>query len=369
MITRILPAFLFLMLLTVPCRQAAAQEASTTIGGYGELHYNEPEGTAKGQLDFHRFVIYLNHEFNDWIGFYSETEIEHTYVSSEEGTGELSIEQAYVELRPWELLGFRAGILLAPVGIINQYHEPPTFHGVERPRFHSIILPTTWREAGAGVFGAPMDNLHYQLYMISSFEATGLSGSSGLRGGRQKALLASTANMALTGRVDYMPVLGLNLGGSFFTGGTTGGNEALGDGTVTILAGDVRYGIGNLALRAEAATVSIADADRINAALNKDVADQLFGWYVEAAYDVLPHLAADTEQQLFVFGRYEKNNTHASVTGFTANEAYDRTDITAGFSWKPTANVVFKLDYQLFDDARDSDARGQLNAGVGYAFF
>jgi hypothetical protein len=348
---------------------AQAQESSTTIGGYGELHYNEPEGSTKGQLDFHRFVIYLNHEFNDWIGFYSETELEHTLSGEGESGGIVALEQAYLELRTWKALGFRAGILLAPVGIINQVHEPPTFNGVERPRFHSIILPTTWREAGLGIFGHVLDNLNYQLYVMSSFKAEGFTASNGLRGGRQRAFNASTADMALTGRVEYMPLLGLNLGASFFTGGVTGGNDILGDAAVTVLAGDLRYGIGNLNLRGEAAMISIADADRINAVFGKSVADQLNGYYFEAAYNILPHLAAETEQQLHLFGRYEKNNTQAEVTGFTASEANDRTDITVGLTYKPVSNVVFKIDYQIFDDARDTDARGQFNAGIGYAFY
>lgn len=358
-----------LVMITIAAMPARAQESSTTVGGYGELHYNEPEGTAKGQLDFHRFVVYLNHEFNDWIGFYSETEIEHAVAGEGYSGSYLSLEQAYVELRAWKLLGFRAGILLAPVGYINLIHEPPTFHGVERPRYHSSTLPTTWREPGAGIFGHFTDNLNYQVYVMSNFRPDGMNGSSGLRGGRQKGHFASTANMAVTGRLEYMPLLGLNLGASFYTGGLSGGNDALGDAGVTVFAGDLRYGIGNLALRAEAASISIADADKLNAAFDNSVGDRIDGYYAEAAYNFLPHIVADTEQQLYVFGRYERNNTHAAVTGFEANPAYDRTDLTVGLTYKPTANVAVKLDYQLFDDARDSDARGQFNMGIGYVFF
>jgi hypothetical protein len=362
-----------LIVLLAVALPATAQDAGTTIGGYGELHYNEPEGAAPGKLDFHRFVIYLNHEFNDWISFASETEIEHTYLAGEGTPGELSIEQAFLELRPWDAYGFRAGIVLPPVGIINQYHEPPTFHGVERPNFHRVIIPTTWREAGVGFFGAPMHALHFQLYAVSSFKAEGFSAGSGLRGGRQKGAESSTKDMAVTGRVDYMPVLGLNLGASFFTGGVTQGIEALGDASVTILAGDARYTIGNLQLRGEVAMVSINDAVRINALFDagsqsRNIADKLNGWYAEAAYNLLPHLCSSA-QQLFVFGRYEKYNTQASVTGFEALDMYDRTDVTVGLTWLPESNVAFKIDYQLFDDARDLDAKGQFNAGMGYAFF
>lgn len=355
-----------LLLLAAPV--VVAQNTGTTVGGYGEVHYNEPEGSKKGMLDMHRFVIYLNHQFNDWIGFFSETEIEHTYLSSSSGPGELAIEQAFLEFTPWKKFGIRAGIVLPPVGIINQMHEPNTFHGVERPSFHRVLIPTTWREAGVGVFSTPVEGVHVQLYTVSSFKADGLNSSNGLRGGRWKAAEASTADMGFTGRVDVFPLAGLTIGGSFFTGGLTGGNEALGDASTSILAGDVRYGIGGLELRAEAAMISVSDAEKINAAFNKQVADKMNGFYVEAAYDFLRHIA-DTEQQLYIFGRYEGYNTQAETTGFDPVEAYDRTDTTVGLTWKPDPGVAVKIDYQLFDSAAADKAAGQLNIGFGYAFF
>lgn len=350
------------------CAPLHAQESRTSIGGYGEVHYNEPEGSRKGVLDVHRFVIYLNHQFNDWIGFFSETEIEHTWMSSSSGPGELGIEQAYLEFTPWRDWGIRAGVLLPPVGIINQVHEPNTFHGVERPSFHRVIIPTTWREVGAGVFVHPLEQLSLQLYTVSSFKADGLNDANGLRGGRQRAAEASSADMGFTGRLDVMPLAGLSVGASFFTGGVTAGNPLLGDAGVSIVAADLRYSIGQFALRAEGAFISVNDADKVNAVHNKKVADRMNGYYVEAAYDILPHLA-DSEQQLFVFTRYEGYNTQAETTGFDPNGAYDRTDITTGLTWKPDPNVAVKLDYQLLDNAVVDKAAGQLNIGIGWAFF
>ncbi|MCZ7556898.1 MAG: OprO/OprP family phosphate-selective porin [Bacteroidia bacterium] len=360
--------FIFAITFFLATTHVFSQNTGTSVGGYGEVHYNEPEGSRKGTVDMHRFVIYLNHQFNDWIGFFSETEIEHTWFSSSGGPGELGIEQAFLEFTPWKKFGIRAGILLPPVGIINQVHEPNTFHGVERPSFHRVIIPTTWREAGVGVFSSPIDGLHVQLYTVSSFKGDGLNASNGLRGGRWKAAEASTADMGFTGRVDVLPLAGLSLGASFFTGGLTGGDEALGDASTSILAGDVRYSIGGLELRGEAAMISVTDADKLNAAFNKQVADKMNGFYIEAAYDFLRHLA-ETEQQLFVFGRYEAYNTQAETTGFEALRQYDRNDTTIGLTYKPDPAVAVKLDYQMFDHAAADKATGQLNIGIGYAFF
>ena len=51
-------------------------------------------------------------------------------------------------------LNLRGGLMLIPMGIVNEYHEPTTFNGVERPSLDSKIVPTTWREMGIGVSGA-----------------------------------------------------------------------------------------------------------------------------------------------------------------------------------------------------------------------
>ena len=352
---------------------ALPQTRSTTLGGYGELHYNEPDGSRKGQLDFHRFVIYLGHEFNEQISFRAEVELEHTMIEAGESEGgEIAIEQAYVEYRITPFVGVRGGILLVPVGIINLVHEPPTFHGVERPSVERVIIPTTWREAGVGVFGTITDDIRYQVSVMAGLKAEGFSASSGLRGGRQSAFESDPSDPSVSGRIDYAPALGLSLGASFFYGNSTGGVDTLGSGTVALWSADARYSVGQLELRALGALGTIEDAPRINAEFGNSVADRIYGFYLEAAYDVLPHVAEDTEQQLFVFGRYERYDTQSSVTGFEALHQYDRTDIVTGITYRPVPNVAVKADYSLYRNAKDAAPTpntSQLNLGIGYFFF
>ena len=104
-------------------------------------------------LDFHRFVLLFNHSFTDRIRFIGELELEHALVEGLEESGELELEQAYLDFRVNRAFNMRAGMLLAPVGIINERHEPPSFHGVERPFVDTFIIPTTWFDAGAGIHG------------------------------------------------------------------------------------------------------------------------------------------------------------------------------------------------------------------------
>jgi len=348
-------------------------EPKTSLGGYGELHYNEPDGHRRGMLDFHRFVLYLGHNFNEKLAFRSELEIEHTLIEAgNPDGGELSIEQAFLDYQINQSFGIRAGIILPPVGLINTYHEPPTFNGVERPSVDRVIIPTTWRESGAGLYGNPVEGLNYQVYVVAGFRADGFSGSNGLRNGRQRAFESNPANPSFTGRLDYSPCLGLFLGGSLFVGNSSADLDSIGDAMVSLWSGDVRYSVDGFALRAVGAIGTIGDADKINAQFNAAVADRIYGYYVEGSYNVLPLLCPDSEEELNFFGRYEKYNTQAATTGFEPFKQYNRSDIVFGLTYKPTFNTAFKFDYTFMNNELNSGSfknTRQLNLGIGYYFF
>ncbi len=204
------------------------REQRTTIGGYGELHLNtvKPEDDDFSCiLDFRRFVIFFAHRFNDRFQFYSKVELEHAFVANSDGVAipELvRIEQAMLD---WRLLKgsstalyLRTGAILVPISIINQWHEPPIFNGVERPTVDRIVIPTTWREGGIGIWGQPNDRFRYELYILSGLDASGFSGRSGLRGGRLKMTQAELNGPAFVGRAEWEPVLGTVLGVSPYFG-------------------------------------------------------------------------------------------------------------------------------------------------------
>ena len=126
----------------------------TTIGGYGEVHYTNRSGArSPGEVNVKRFVIFLSHSFSDRIAFRSELELEDTKIEGGEDGGEVALEQAYLDYRLTDAVTLRTGLVLTPVGIINEVHEPPTFNGVARPQFDREVIPTTWREIGVGAVG------------------------------------------------------------------------------------------------------------------------------------------------------------------------------------------------------------------------
>jgi len=364
-------------------------EESTTIGGYGEIGYTEPEGTGRGTVDVPRFIIFLEHSFSPDISFVSELEIEHTRVEGEEEGGEVALEQAYLQYNLGERASLRAGLVLLPIGIINEFHEPPTFNGFRRPRFDRSVIPTTWREIGVGVVGRvpEVDGLQYQAYLTNGLNAEGFTAMDGIRGGRLEGAEAPLQNLAFSGRLEYLNG-GLRTGGSVYFGGSSGGNPELGDGVfdapVFLYSFDAQFNVENLYLRGIVTGISIDKkvdevlhrTERIDSITGSTVVDYIDpigtaigGGYIEAAYDVAKLFNPATSQQLMPFVRYEKFNTMADVpTDATANPAADRSYIVAGLTFKPTYNTVFKLDWTMADDATDAKVPGELALGVGYNF-
>ena len=161
------------------------------IGGYGEIHLNVNDEDANNKVDVHRLVTLLGYNFNDKVRFVSEIEFEHVK--------EVYVEQAFLSYSIKDNLNLRAGLMLVPMGIVNEYHEPTTFNGVERPGMDKSIIPSTWREIGFGLNGR-MDNasLKYQLYLFNGFKSDGLGGSNGIRSGRAKGAEAmwNTTNVS-----------------------------------------------------------------------------------------------------------------------------------------------------------------------------
>lgn len=354
----------------------SAQDGETTsVGGYGEVHYTNASGPdSPGQINVRRFVVYLAHSFNERLAFRSELELEDAKIEGGEEGGEVALEQLYLDYLISPAFTLRAGLLLPPVGIVNEIHEPPTFNGVARPFFDRDVLPTTWREVGFGAVGtlAGSTGLNYRVYLVNGLKADGFDAVSGIRGGRQEGKEASFANPSVTGRLEWVRP-GLRIGGSFWYGGSANQDPALGTGSfdnaVALIAADVRYDVGPVMFRGVVANVSIADADQINAAYGGQVGSRIAGGYVEGAYNLLSVLAPASVQRLNAFLRYENFDTQADVpTGVVRDESLARRITTFGLSYKPVYNVIFKGDYQL-QRTKAGLAEGEvLSVGVGYQF-
>ncbi len=363
-------------------------EQGVSVGGYGEVLYENfaeerEDGTAAGvddQIDALRAIVYVGYKFNDKLLFNSEIEVEHGSTSS--GVGSVSVEFAYLDYRVSDDFGFRAGMVLPPMGFLNEIHEPPTFLGTERPATESAIIPSTWRANGIGFFGAAGD-FEFRAYAINSFDAVGDGSSpaggfdaSGLRGGRQKGAKAVAEDIAGVGRVDWKGVPGLTLGTSIFVGETAQNQPApgapgstIGGGTV-IWEGHGQYKARGFDLRALWATAGVDDVAQLNAAKGLtdagSIGERMSGGYLQAGYDLLRHAA--TEHQLLPYVRLEQLDTQEEVpAGFTQSAATDRSIVSVGAAWKPDPGAILKADYQIHSNEANT-AVDQFNVAVGWLF-
>ncbi len=351
-----------------------AQER-TTVGGYGEVHYTNRTGAGTpGEATLKRFVVYLAHTFDGQIAFRSEVEIEDARVEGGEPGGEVALEQAYLDYRLSDRLTLRAGLVLPPVGIVNETHEPPTFNGVARPAFDHDVIPTTWREIGVGALGAVpgVSGLAYRVYLVNGLKAEGFSADEGIRAGRQEGHEASFANPSFTGRLEWARP-GLKIGGSFWYGGTANQDPWLGSGAfaapITLLSADARLDMGAFAFRGVVANIDVSDAAAINTRYGVAVGNRIAGGYVEGAYNLLRALAPASAQQLHAFARHERYDTQAAApAGTTKDESLARRISTFGLSYKPTYNTVFKADYRLLRNRAGAGEAQILSLGVGYQF-
>jgi hypothetical protein len=372
------PCAFLLTGLAVPLifQPVTAQESETTsVGGYGEIHYTNATGpNTPGLVNLRRFVLYLAHSFSEKLALRSELELEDAKIEGGEPGGEVAMEQLYLDYLFSPAFTMRAGLLLPPVGILNEFHEPPTFNGVDRPSFDQNVIPTTWREIGVGAVGAfpGSSGLSYRVYLVNGLKAEGFSAASGIRGGRQEGKEASFANPSLTGRLEWGRP-GLRLGGSFWYGGSANQEPLLGtgafDNAVALVSADARYEVGAFMFRGVVANISVADAESINAAHGTQVGSRIAGGYIEGAYNVLSALAPSSAQRLNAFLRYENFDTQAGVpAGLVKDETLARRITTFGLSYKPLYNVVFKGDYQLQRNKAGVGEGEVLALGVGYQF-
>lgn len=328
----------------------------TSIGGYGEMHANFYEH-ADNEIDFHRFVLFVNHEFNDWIKLYSEVEIEHTSIkdnnngTGDTSAGEVKLEQAFVRLNWTEQFYTDAGIILMPIGILNDTHEPNTFYGVERNNVEARIIPTTWFEGGVRAGYKFSNGVEAEFAVTSGLDST----DGQIRGTRQEVAKAKMNDPAFTSRVTYSGIAGLTLGASVFYQDDL--SQTTNDNASALLSSvHAVYSKGGFGLKALYARWDLDGLSPANSA-----AKEQYGFFIEPSYR---WNLSETYGDLGVYFRYSEYE-YFTGTALNENEIYE-----IGVNYWPSENVVFKADLQDISSSDQYSSKGDhvLNFGVGYQF-
>ena len=339
-------------------------------GGYMEMHLNH-DNISPTTLDFHRFVLMYGHQFTDRIRVVGELELEHALVEGGERSGELELEQAYLDFLLTPELSFRAGMMLTPMGIVNERHEPASFNGVERSFVDTVIIPSTWFGQGAGLVGNAGSGFSFKAFAMSSLDGTEFSAEEGFRGGRQKGFLDDARHAAGVGRLEYAGIAGLNLGASFWAGNT--GFQLDLPGRAKVFEFDGQYDWKRFGFRGQFAQTSLDDAARLNrlqqlqTGVNPNIAEQMRGFYLEGSSSFLPE---DWSHRLVGFYRYENFDTQYRMPeGYLPLKQFDRYAHILGLTYLPYPDIAFKFDYNFMrNESSVVRVPNRWNAGVGWWF-
>lgn len=346
---------------------------STVLTSYGEIHYLRPTSDSKNAVaDLARFVLGIEHRFDEKTKVVGELEVEHA-VSSADDPGEVEIEQAYVERQLSRQWSARAGLFLIPAGLLNENHEPTAFYGVTRNFVETAIIPTTWREGGLQIVGAFDNGVTTQFgvstgFDLTKWDANSTDGAESPLGSiHQELALAKAHDLSLFGALNWRGLPGLLLGGSLFTGGATQGQTSTSS-RVTLWDVHARYTPGRWDLSALYSRGTISGTAALNAPLVSGttlIPASFDGWYAQAAYKAW----SNADYSLAPFVRWEQFNTARSFAslgaGLTPEAARTERVVTVGANFNIGSGVVVKADLQRFRENSDAN---RVDLGLGWSF-
>ncbi len=364
----------------------------TVISGYGSAYYQRNFYYQRAIASLERNVLFVGHQFNSKVYFFSEMELENALVAGTEQKGGLAMEQAFLKFNINARNYIVAGLFIPRIGILNENHLPVNFNGVERNQVESIIIPATWREIGVGFYGSLRSQpLNYSIALMNGLNSEHFSHGTGIRDGRAEGSMAAANNLAVTASLQYS-VGNLKMQVSGYMGGTVGigqrGADSLGlksgaFGTPVYLGeANLQYNANGVSARILGAYISVPDADDINVAYNANISNSMYGAYGELAYDLL--YFKRKKGQLIAFARYEALDMNASLASTTIEDGLlKQTHVVAGFNYMPIPNIAIKADVRLVGTGAQNKALlinpppnalaipqnySLLNIGVGYSF-
>ena len=389
-----------------------------SVGGYGEVamsrnfysdhvsrysladeHKDDP---SHGRFDIPHAVIYLGYDFGKGWTMGTEIEFEHGGVGmayekeDEEGGeweqevekgGEVELEQFWIQKSFGRWANIKAGHIVVPVGLNNAYHEPLNFFTVYRPEGENTILPSTWHQTGISFWGKTK-GWRYELQFLAGLNSDNFTNTGWINKGPgtpTEGEIATKYGTAL--RIDNYYIKGLRIGLSGYYGHAIGnsypnnkdGAESKYKGVVAIGAIDFTYNNYNWIVRGQADYGYLSDAKQLKYFTNRlnglspfhhsaFVSKNAFAYGIEAGYNVFSQIEKlrQSNQKMYLFGRYEHYNPYASKT---KNTSYDYTNVqrmAVGINYYPVKQIVVKAEYSHRFLKSQYNNEPAINIGVAY---
>ena len=389
-----------------------------SVGGYGEVamsrnfysdhvsrysladeHKDDP---SHGRFDIPHAVIYLGYDFGKGWTMGTEIEFEHGGVGmayekeDEEGGeweqevekgGEVELEQFWIQKSFGRWANIKAGHIVVPVGLNNAYHEPLNFFTVYRPEGENTVLPSTWHQTGVSFWGRTK-GWRYELQFLAGLNSDNFTNTGWINKGPgtpTEGEIATKYGTAL--RIDNYCIKGLRIGLSGYYGHAIGnsypnnkdGAESKYKGVVAIGAIDFTYNNYNWIVRGQADYGYLSDAKQLKYFTNRlnglspfhhsaFVSKNAFAYGIEAGYNVFSQIEKlrQSNQKMYLFGRYEHYNPYASKT---KNTSYDYTNVqrmAVGINYYPVKQIVVKAEYSHRFLKSQYNNEPAINIGVAY---
>ncbi|HTM57846.1 MAG TPA: hypothetical protein VL123_05465 [Candidatus Udaeobacter sp.] len=377
-------------------RVSGLTREGVSIGGYGEMTLNAFDrrrqdralANLSNRVDLVRAVLYVGYRFTDQILFDSELEWESAGVLDEaavevdsagagtaELSGEASVEFAHLDWTPSDAFGVRAGKLLVPVGLTNEMHEPPIVIGALRPDAETRVIPSTWSEAGAGVFGRLASGFSYRAYVMEGLDGQHFSAETAIREGRQGGSNALATRPAGVVRLEYAGPHAITFGASYYAGHAWQREQPAGmrlDPVVRLSEIDARLrsrGLDARALYVRGTLSQSSDlSDQLGLTGPKRLGDAFFGGYVEARYDVLPAFRRGSSAALLPYARYEESDTQDGVAlPGSEDPEHHGTALTLGLAFEPVSRIALKAERQIRRNETHTGTN-QWNLAMGWMY-
>lgn len=328
------------------------QTGDRHIGGYFDTEWQS--GTSSDSFIAHRFVLDVSSQVHSRILFNAEVEFE--YGGDTSKSGEIKIEQAWMDYKINNAAILRTGIVVVPFGRVNVLHDSDVRELTDRSLYAKYIVPTTWSDTGIGVHGnldlSDEAVLDYEIYVLNGLSGTP-SATKGVRDMRPNFKTDNNKNKAIVGRLAYSPFLGLTGGTSMYTG-KYDAEEKLG---MSMLGFDVAWKSGPF--------YSVSEWAQVKADASGSAPTEMNGFYIEGGYTFFPDFFKNTfldedfsNPTFTVFGRYGQASLDTSSTAAVSNPK--RT--TVGVNYRPMATTVFKMEYQM-NDAAENVVLGSVAVG------
>ena len=338
-----------------------------TVGGYADVMYNilsrqNLDNPSRNSFGQQRLVPFIFADITDRIKFAMELEIERGGTNSPQGDGSIQLEFAQLDYLINEGINLRGGILLMPVGKFNLLHDSPLNDLVDRPMVSRIIIPSTWFEAGAGIYGTfyptALSKIDYELYAVNGMTQTaGAVTDLGIRNARGSVSRDRDDAKAIVGRLAFSPMLGIEIAGSGYHGQYKPSTATVGSGNIDIFAVDWTLQRGPFELIGEAAWTRISNNNTTGVTGNGIGPSGMFGYYVQGNYhfmpDILRRLAPShfSDASTFTFTvRWEQVDTDTDNRtiggGNTLGNRRELDRLTVGLNFRPIEDTVFKINWQ-----------------------